>query len=113
MRSKRPAPITASTSASMMICKTLSATERRKSASPLFESKSASGSLSSVIGCSFSSVEVRNSTLAADPDDHLSLHPKIHHIRGRYRGIASSLVSVSDAPHLDFARFKLGSDCFV
>jgi len=26
-----------------------------------------------------------NSTLAADPDDHLSLHPKINHIRGRYR----------------------------
>jgi hypothetical protein len=25
-----------------------------------------------------------NSTLATDPDDHLSPHLKLHHVRGRY-----------------------------
>ena len=49
-RSWRPAPTRPSTSASMMICSTASATERRKSSSPLFASSSAKGSLSSVIG---------------------------------------------------------------
>ncbi len=49
-RSWRPAPIWPSTSASISICNTVSATLRRKSPSPAFWSRSASAILSSVIG---------------------------------------------------------------
>jgi hypothetical protein len=49
-QSKRPAPISPSTSASISICNTASATLRRKSPSPAFCISSASAILSSVIG---------------------------------------------------------------
>src|SRR3712207_6399762 len=58
----------------MSICSTASATARRKSASPLFASSSASGSLSSVIGSVLigQGWEPRNSTLAVRSDGPLS-----------------------------------------
>src|SRR3712207_9129738 len=75
----------------MSICSTASATARRKSASPLFASSSASGSLSSVIGSVLigQGWEPRNSTLAVRSDGPLSATSRpaseFHHLRGRYR----------------------------
>ena len=83
-----PAPISPSTSASIRICSTLSATVRRKSPSSAFASSSASGSLSSVIGGPWARVKSSNSTVAGPPDDHPTATPdasaKLHHDHGRY-----------------------------
>jgi hypothetical protein len=73
VRSCRPAPIRPSTSASIRICSTASATARRKSESPLFCSSSTSAILSSVIGSSVVAGGSRKSTVTPLPGDRLSL----------------------------------------
>src|ERR1043165_1219740 len=81
----RLAPITPSTSASIRICSTASATDRKKSPSPLFCSSSTSAILSSVIRSSVVVGGGRKSTLAHLPDDHLWPAPNFHHLHGRYQ----------------------------
>src|SRR3954468_14692148 len=85
-----------STSASIRICSTLSATLRRKSPSSAFAISSASGSLSSVIGVPSAGVQSSNSTIAGPPNDHLIPTPgasaNFHHQRGLYRGFDHQIV---------------------
>src|SRR3954471_5148844 len=73
-----------STSVSIRICSTASATDRRKSPSPLFCSSSTSAILSSLIGSSVLAGGPRKSTLSHLPGDHLPPAPNFHHERGRY-----------------------------
>ncbi len=78
LRSCRPAPISPATSASIGICSTAAATDRRKSPSPLFCGSSKSALLSSVIGSSLARGEALQLHL-----NRPSRRPPLAHARAR------------------------------